>query len=80
MIKQKTQSQLKYEAEYERLKHIEVALGVYSLVSSPNLKYEILSIDAEANTALVKTMHSGNEQVKTLYWCKKRLKLNDEKT
>jgi hypothetical protein len=66
-----SQRQLEYLQEYERLKHIEVIPGDYE--NSSGIKFQILSIDKDSDTAQVKTVKSGLVKNRTLHWCRKNL-------
>ncbi len=65
--------QQRYLEEYEKYKHIQVNEGEYSLKSNPTIKVMIMSINEEAERALVRTLKSGNERERTLHWCRKNL-------
>jgi len=65
--------QQKYLEEYEKYKHIPLENGEYYMKSNPTIRVMIMSINEEAERALVKTIKSGNERERTLHWCRKNL-------
>jgi hypothetical protein len=67
-----SQRQIEYLQEYERLKHIEIIPGDYENISG--IKFQILSVDKELETAKVKTVKSGVLNTRTLHWCRKNLR------
>jgi len=69
----KMNGQERYLQEYEKYKHIQLEKGEYMMKSNPAIKVMIMSINEEAERALVKTLKSGNERERTLHWCRKNL-------
>ena len=69
----KMNGQERYLQEYEKYKHIQLEKGEYMMKSNPTIKVMIMSINEEAERALVKTLKSGNERERTLHWCRKNL-------
>lgn len=65
-------SQKQYQEEYEKYKHIVISPGEYSLKKG-NIKYVVLSVDEEKQTAEVLCVHSNFKSTKTLHWCRKQL-------
>lgn len=60
-------------AEIERLKNIPIQPGNYIHLTEP-IKYSIISVDEENQTAIVRTEKSGFDRARTLHWCRKHLK------
>jgi len=65
--------QQRYLEEYEKYKHIQLEEGEYAMKSNPTIKVMIMSINEEAERALVRTLKSKNERERTLHWCRKNL-------
>ena len=65
------EKQQKFIDGYNSLKNISMHIGEYK--SDQFILMEIVSIDQEKQTAVVKTTKSGVEKVKTLHWCRKHL-------
>jgi len=65
------ESQRKYLEEYEKHKHISIAEGSYHIKDKPYLKYEVVSVDAKEEKAVIE--REGLKQTKTLHWCRKNL-------
>jgi hypothetical protein len=59
--------------EIESLKHIQILPGEYVHVSEP-IRYIVVLVDEDTQTAIVRTAKSGFERLRTLYWCRKHLR------
>ena len=70
------ESQRKYLEEYEKHKHIKIALGTYSVKDRPYLIYEIISVDEDEDTAILQ--RGEITQTRTLHWCRKRLERREK--
>lgn len=64
-------SQKRYLEEYEKHKHIEIVTGSYYVKGKTYLKYEVVMVDTEKETALIE--RNGSGMTKTLHWCRKNL-------
>ena len=67
-----SKAQEKYLEEYEKYKNINITEDTY-ILRDTSIKYNILKIDKDNQTALVETVHSGIQRNKTLHWCRKNL-------
>jgi hypothetical protein len=72
-----TESQRKYQEEYDKWKHIVISPGKYKQKSSSGnfvITYEVISVDTDAETVTLKNPNNGNTKSKTLHWARKNLK------
>lgn len=65
------QRQEEFLAEYERLRNVIIEPGLYK--TSQHISVEVISVNEEMQTAVVRTAKSGVEKERTLHWCRKNL-------
>lgn len=77
MPEQISKAQQKYFEEFEKYKNVELHVGkIYHHKEGPNMKYIILSVDVEKNSATIQRVLKEGEGMissKTAHWCRKNL-------
>lgn len=74
-----TESQRKYQEEYEKWKHVNISPGVYKQKSSSGsfqILYEVLEV--KGDIVHLKNPTNGFQKTKTLHWARKNLELLQE--
>lgn len=71
-----TESQKKYQEEYDKWKHVVVTPGFYRQKGSNDnfiIIYEVVSIDFSTEMVTLKNPKNGYTKTKTLHWARKNL-------
>lgn len=71
-----TESQKKYQEEYDKWKHVIISPGKYRQKNSSGnfvIIYEVVSVNIDTQTVTLKNPNNGHTKSKTLHWARKNL-------